>query len=290
MKHKSWLAAGLLLLLLAGCGTPEPGASSPSPGIPSITADTRPASGEETAVLPEPGAHTQPGRQESGEVPAAQTEAHQTAAEPVQTEPAWTKVPEPLVTEPPVTEPPAPAASDPKPAVLSMGLYNGPFPEDGSGEAVESVAVLLVENRSETQLQYAELHYIIDGREALFRVSELPAGERCMAVELNRLVAMPVSEWKAAPEADLAVWLPAEIPDSLALEALGDGKLRVTNRGSKRSRFELIYKQRGEDGILLGGIAYHVGIPALDPGETQLVDAPHFNEQSVVVRITAKEP
>lgn len=290
MKHKSWLAAGLLLLLLAGCGTPEAGALSPSPPIPTITADTRPASGEETAVLPEPGAHTQPGQQESGEAPAPQTEAHQTEAEPVSTEPAWTKVPEPLVTEPLVTESPAPTASEPKPEVLSMGLYSGPFPEDGSGEAVESVAVLLVENKSETQLQYAELHYSIDGREALFRVSELPAGERCMAVEVDRLVAMPVSEWKAAPEADLAVWLAAELQDSLALEAAGNGKLRVTNRGSQRARFDLIYKQRGEDGIFVGGIAYHVAIPALDPGETQLVDAPHFNEQSVVVRITAKEP
>lgn len=40
--------------------------------------------------------------------------------------------------------------------------------------------MLLVENASDRRLQFAELSYRIDQREALFQISELPAGAKAI--------------------------------------------------------------------------------------------------------------
>ena len=286
MKYKPWLAAALLLLLLSGCGKPEEAPSSAAPTLPSVTGQTAPSSGAET-LRPEPDssepAHTDGTAAVPPETqPGAPTEPVPPATEALPTQPAGT---EPAPTEPRTTEPDAQRL-----AVRSMGLYAGPFPEDGSGEPVDSVAVLLVENPGEVQLQYAELHYLIDGREAVFHISELPPHARVMAVEINRLIAMPVSVWEARTEEDLFVWLAAEPAEGLDVRCEADGAVTVSNRGREAASFDLIYKQRGEDGVFVGGIAYHLRTPALAPGETQTLDAPHFTGQSIVVRVTAKEP
>lgn len=171
-----------------------------------------------------------------------------------------------------------------------MGLYAGPFPEDGTDEDVDSVAVILVENRSDVQLQYAELHYRIDDREAVFRVSELPPGAVVMTMEIHRLIALPTSVWISEPESDLAVYLASEPEDRLAVRSDSDGTVTVTNQGTEQATFDLFYKQKNDEGIFVGGIAYHVRIPDLGPGETRTLDAGHYTAKSEIVRITVNEP
>ena len=280
MSRRRWLAAALLVLLLSGCtkpGTPAPTGGSNELPTPTQTSSEilPPGSGE---ALTDPTAPAEPGESD----PTAPTQPEPGETEPTGTEPT---APEPSATAPAPTEP-----LEARPKVLSLGLYEGPFPEDGSGEAVDSVAVILVENDAETQLQFAELHYRIDGRDALFRVSELPPGEKALVAEYDRLVAMPVSVWEAAPEEDLAVYQAAEAPAGLEIRREEAGKLSVKNLGGEAAAFDLIYKQRGEDGSFLGGIAYHIAVPVLEAGERMELAAPHFTEASEVVRVTAKAP
>lgn len=285
MRRRRWLAAALLVLLLSGCA--EPGTTAPTVGsneLPTPTQTNSKAPAADSAEeLTDPAVPAD--TQESQGIPTAPARPEPTETEPGGTDPART---EPTASQPAATAPAEP--DEARPRVLSLGLYEGPFPEDGSGEAVDSAAVILVENDSETQLQFAELHYTIDGREALFRVSELPPGEQALVVEHNRLVAMPVSVWEAAPEEDLIVYLAAEAPDSLEIRCEQAGRLTVKNLGGEAASFDLIYKQRGEDGIFLGGIAYHAAVPLLQAGQTAELEAPHFTEASVVVRVTAKAP
>lgn len=277
MSCRRWMAGVLLILLLSGCA--EPGMNASTAGSNELPtpnpARTEALPAESTRNVTDPAVSAE--LQQPGNDPTA-------PAQPETTVPAPT-IPEPAVTEPAVTEP-----AEERPKVLSLGLYEGPYPEDGSGETVDSVAVILVENSSEVQLQFAELHYTIDGREALFRLSELPPGEKALVVEHDRLVATPVSVWEAAPEEDLFVYLAAEIPEELEIRCEQAGKLRVKNLGGEAAGFDLIYKQRGEDGVFLGGIAYHVAVPLLRAGETAELEAPHVTEASVVVRVTAKAP
>ena len=280
MKRRRWLAAALLVLLLSGCADPgSPPVGSNELSAPTLTqAEAPPSAPAEDPAGPESTAGAQAPEGE----PAASGQTEPAPAEPTGGEASGT---EPTPAKPTETEP-APVEARPK--VLSMGLYRGPYPEDGSGEPVDSVAVILVENDSDTQLQFAELHYRIDDREALFRVSELPPGEKALVVEQARLVAMPVSVWAAEPEKDLIVYLAAAPAEGLELRCEKSGELSLKNTGGEAAAFDLIYKQRGEDGIFTGGIAYHVAVPALQPGETQTLEAPHFTERSEVVRIIKK--
>lgn len=284
MKRRRWLAAGLLVLLLSGCTDPEaPSLPDHADTLPAPTltqAEALPSAPAENPAGPESTA----GAQAPDGEPAASGQTEPAPAESAGGEASGT---EPTPAKPTETEP-APAEARPK--VLSMGLYRGPYPEDGSGEPVDSVAVILVENDSDTQLQFAELHYRIDSREALFRVSELPPGEKALVVEQARLVAMPVSVWAAEPEKDLIVYLAAAPAEGLELRCEKNGELSLKNTGGRAAAFDLIYKQRGEDGVFLGGIAYHTAVPVLEAGETAVLEAPHFTETSELVRVTAKTP
>ncbi len=282
MRRRRWAAAVLLLLLLSGCTEPE--ASTSTGGNQELPMPTQARS--ETPV-PET---SEALSEATGTADFTEPRTDSTASsqpEPPETASGGSQ---PVPTEPITSEPAPTEAAEARPRVLSLGLYTGPYPEDGSGEPVDSVAVILVENDSDTQLQFAELHYRIDERDALFRVSELPPGERALVVEHSQLVATPVSVWKAVPEEDLLVYLAAEALDGLEVRYEKAGWLRVMNKGSKAASFDLIYKQRGEDGVYTGGIAYHVAVPILKPGESADLEAPHYTEASVVVRITAKVP
>lgn len=287
MSRRRWTAALLLFILLSGCTEPGAPASSDSSYELPIPTQTRseapvPESGE---ALTEPTATTDAPESRSDPTTPARPEPIRT--EPGESAPDRT---EPFTPEPAVTESTSEEPMEARPRVLSMGLYDGPYPEDGSGEPVESIAVILVENDSDTQLQFAELHYRIDERDALFRVSELPPGEKTLAVEYHRLVATPASVWKAAPEADLLVYLAAEPPEGLEFRCEQAGRLSIKNVSGKAAGFDLIYKQRGKDGIFTGGIAYHVAVPVLQAGERAVLEAPHFTEDAVIVRVTAKTP
>ena len=282
MRHRRWLAAAAALLLLAGCGVPEesPGDSG-EVSVPSISSPETLAPGPaSTEALP-------PGSSEAG---TEQTDAAPPETEPPVTEAAPdTSTPEGETEPAEQTEAPIPTPTE-GPKVLSMGLYTGPFPEDGSDEAVDSVAVLLVENASDTQLQFAEIQYLIDDREAIFRVSELPPGEKAMAVEIHRLVATPVSVWEAKPGRDIVVYL-ASIPEErLEIRCERDGVLTVVNHGTETGDAELYYKRRNEDGSFLGGIAYHIRVRALAPGESRDVNAAHFSADAVLVRAELRQP
>lgn len=306
MRLRRWTAAVLLLLVLAGCAAPKEKADgSDQPALPVLSGadESLPDLPETGPAEPTPGssfpASTQNdlvGPETEAAAPTTEPTEESQPAEPTEpAEPAETDRPVPSEAEnqplaPPETEPASagPAVPEPdRPTVLSLGLYDGPFPEDGTGEAVDSVAVILVENPSDTQLQFAELHYQIDGREALFRVSELPPGARALVVEQNRLIATPASVWEAETAEDTAVYLASAPEERLTLRCDADGAVTVINQGTERAAFDLIYKQKNDEGIFVGGIAYHLRIEALAPGETRTLEAPHYSAaDSVPVRVT----
>lgn len=292
MKRKLMAAALTLGLLLSACTAPASEAAGQSP-LPSLEPT-------ESVSLPGDAALTEPGLPQAGEGESLPTGTEATLpAEPAETEPGS---PEPVYTEPviqilpsDVQPPEMEPVQEPLPApvegleILSVGVYDGPFPEDGSDRSVESVAALLVQNTGERCLQYAELYYRIDDREAVFRLSELPAGAKAMVLEANALTAAPFSSFQGQPERNLSVFHDLEEHPELRFSTTG-GELTVTNNGSEAcGAVDVCYKLRYDPETLLGGIAYHVRVTDLAPGQSKTVPAAHYYEEACeIVSVTVK--
>lgn len=70
--------------------------------------------------------------------------------------------------------------------ILAVGGYSGAYCEDGSDEAVENVWALVVENASDTLVEYAQFSLESDGQTVDFEVSGLPGGCRCFVLAQDR--------------------------------------------------------------------------------------------------------
>ena len=272
---------------------PPPTAPDPTVSAPSIHFEIQPAPNAprpgETSPT-EPDVTLTPGAPDATAEPPAPTE-------PPATEPAPTR---PAPTEPPVTSPttgtPDPERPDNGEApttedlqILYVGPYSGPFYEDGSDEEVSSVASLLLENISDRHLEYAELVLYVGGKEAVFQISDLPAGERVLALEINRLQIRPEQDATLAKDKTVLRFVPQEEPPALDFRSEG-GNLIVTNVGTSAFRsVEIRYKLRRDKETLLGGLSYRVRVGTLGPGESRTVAAGHYDPDNctiVFVKVT----
>ena len=271
---------------------PSPTAPDPTVSAPSIHFEIQPGPNAprpgETSPT-EPDVTLTPGAPGATAEPPAPTEPP--ATEPAPTRPAPT---EPAPTEPPVTSPttgtPDPERPDNGEApttedlqILYVGPYSGPFYEDGSDEEVSSVASLLLENISDRHLEYAELVLYVGGKEAVFQISDLPAGERVLALEINRLQIRPEQDATLAKDKTVLRFVPQEEPPALDFRSDG-GNLIVTNVGTSAFRsVEIRYKLRRDKETLLGGLSYRVRVGTLGPGESRTVAAGHYDPDNCTI-------
>ncbi|MBQ7346284.1 MAG: hypothetical protein IJW45_09545 [Oscillospiraceae bacterium] len=183
-----------------------------------------------------------------------------------------------------VTVPYRSGTEDGKLTFLEFTRYTGGFLEDGSGDPVEDVAAILVQNTTSEYLQYAQLRFQIGGAEATFLVTGLPPGARCWVLERDRLTV----------EADLVyryiegstAFVPVGEDTGMDVE-LKDGSLVVRNLSeTDASEVYVYYRTVHEDGNYFGGITYRCSAGALAAGEQAEVTAGHCDpEVTRVVRI-----
>lgn len=162
--------------------------------------------------------------------------------------------------------------------VADIGSYSGRNPENGSDEAVEGVAALLVLNRSEQTCQYCTLEYEIDGQTALFRISELPPGKAVWVLEAT---AMPMAaDASCVYISDTSVFRDAQDVSLSDITAVGgNGSLTVTNHGTvDYTNLAVYYKLTYGENTYLGGIAYRITVGELKSGESRTLTAGHFYE------------
>lgn len=178
------------------------------------------------------------------------------------------------------TQPTVLDVADGRLMVLQSGAYNGLCPENGSDERVENAAALLVANVSEQACQFCTLNYQIDGEDAVFQISELPAGKAVWVLESGGkttsadAVFTYVSDISVFREQD-SQWLPDVTAEG------GDGKLTVSNQSDRDyALITVYYKLTYGENTYLGGIAYRVTVDGLKSGESKTLTAGHFYEGS----------
>jgi hypothetical protein len=187
-----------------------------------------------------------------------------------------------------VTESTAPLtaeAADGKLDLSNYGRYSGQYVEDGSDDAVENVAVILVTNNSQEYLEYALITYDIDGTAASFAVSGLPAGRAAWVLESNRLTVSDDAVFTY--QEDVSSFQEPE--ETGVTAAAGNGYITVQNSTNKAlSEISVFYKRVYEDGNFLGGIAYRASIGALEPGQCVDATAGHSTSDGCeIVKISA---
>lgn len=167
-----------------------------------------------------------------------------------------------------------------------IGLFNGTFVEDGTDEPVQNVAALLVTNGSEQYLDLAKLTYEIDGQEAIFMVTGLPAGGTAWVLENSRLTASSESEFRHKNTITSFRDSAVNTLEGVDLEFNGT-MLKATNTTDKTFQaLTVYYKVLHDDGNYLGGIAYMVNFGDLEPGQSVEKIAGHFRpDKTHIVRI-----
>lgn len=193
----------------------------------------------------------------------------------------------------PVTKPDEQGSEQPLPSVTvppeqqliceDQGLFSGAFVENGSDEPVQNVAALLITNGSEQYLDLAKLTYELDGQEAVFMVTGLPAGGSAWVLEHSGMTASAQTEFRhkntVTSFRDDAV---------TALEgvelAFNGTMLKATNTTDQTIKaLTIYYKGLYSDGNYMGGITYMISFGDLAPGQSSEKIAGHFQPDKVQI-------
>lgn len=167
-----------------------------------------------------------------------------------------------------------------------FGIFSGQYVEDGRDEPVQSVAAILVTNRTDRFLDLATLVFDIDGRTATFVVTGLPAGRSAWVLEATRMTAADSSVFSYRNCVSSFRDDVTASADQITISADGN-MLTATNNTSKTLEGVFVYyRTLHTDGNFLGGITYRVDFGTLEPGASAETIAGHYKEGTTeIVRI-----
>ncbi|MCD8383121.1 MAG: hypothetical protein LUC30_09500 [Clostridiales bacterium] len=168
--------------------------------------------------------------------------------------------------------------------LLAVYDYSGYYIEDGTETAIDSVAVLEIENTSSQAIEYAVISLTADGETLTFEVSLLPAGGTALVMEADKKSCSETatftyegSEIAALDSFDLC-------EGQVSVSTDESGAVTVANiSGEDISELRLFYKNQLDTGEYVGGIAYTVKLEDLAAGESQTVYPSHFDPEYGVV-------
>lgn len=204
---------------------------------------------------------------------------------------------EPAPTEPPSTAPTVAHSQIDKDSQIDLGSnlvitgtgsYAGMFMENGSNEIVSGVQMISLKNNSGAMLQYAVITLEYADGNAVFEVSNIPAGSR--AVVLEKSAAAYREEKPTNVKVENVVFLKEveHYEEQLKIQGL-DGAMNVTNISGEdiTSDIYIYYKYTAGD-VFYGGITFRAKIEGgLKKDEVRQLSSDHYDAaSSKVVMIT----
>ncbi|MCC8128773.1 MAG: MSCRAMM family adhesin SdrC [Clostridiales bacterium] len=175
-------------------------------------------------------------------------------------------------------------ASEDELKLLAVYSYSGYYIEDGTEDAIDSVAALEVKNTSSQAIEYAVITLTADGETLTFEVSLLPAGGTALVMEADKKSCSETATftYEGSEIAALDAFDLCESQVSITTDE--NGAVTVTNvSGADISELRVFYKNQLDTGEYVGGIAYTVKMEDLAAGESQTVYPSHFDPEYGVV-------
>ena len=167
--------------------------------------------------------------------------------------------------------------------ITAAGNYTGIYMEDGSDDPVTGILKIHLTNISEEAIQYARITMNVDGEEALFTVTALPAGATAVLLEQNRMEYREDVDYMTltAKCENLALFDKALSlhEDKLQIQTL-DGALNITNVSGSDINGTIILCYKGwQNDMYYGGIAYRIKLEGgMKAGELRQIMAEHYME------------
>lgn len=191
-------------------------------------------------------------------------------------------------------------AAQTEPAALDLGdglvivrsdAFSGVYMEDGSDEIVRDLLMVVLENRSTEALQYARIVLDYTDGEAVFEVTNLPAGEQVVLLEKNR---MPwPGEVPLGGHVEMQAFVEAfELHEDIFRITTADGVINVKNitREDITGDIFVYYKNVG-GGLYYGGITYRARIQGgLKAGEIAQVMTGHYDADASEILMVSYVP
>lgn len=167
-------------------------------------------------------------------------------------------------------------------SIRRLNAYSGPFVEDQSDDEVSNVLALQFRNDSEQDLQYAEYVFDVDGRELVFKLSNLPAGASCVVLEASRHPYRADEVLKLTSRLVTNVDTLSSAADQILIVDNGDNSITVMNLTDQpitvaRVFFKTYYPDQD---TFIGGITYMVelkNIPA--NGSSEPISPTHYDSK-----------
>lgn len=165
--------------------------------------------------------------------------------------------------------------------ITAIGSYTGAFVEDGSDRAVENVLAVMVTNRGQADVQYAEFVLNVAGGSAQFKLTTLTAGATVLVLESN------AAAFQTADDGTVVLTTCAFFekerslyPEQFQLETT-DGIINLTNVGEAVSGDVFVYYKAAVNGVFLGGITYRARVVGgLDAGEIRQMMSEHYSKEN----------
>lgn len=182
------------------------------------------------------------------------------------------------------------------PVILDDGLliervdsYSGMYVEDGSGEIVSDIMMIILRNGSEEDLQLARIELTVVEEVYSFECTNLPAGEAVVLLEKDRKTAVEARPDQAQITMRAFFDSPMERSSGLLQIEGRKGMLTVTNVSQQDIDEDIyVYYKFYEAGYFYGGITFRVAVRGgLNAGESEQLIAGHYNPDSCrIVQVT----
>lgn len=166
--------------------------------------------------------------------------------------------------------------------ILAVGSYSGSFFEDGSDEAVEDIAAIVIRNTGAQTAEYGE----VDAGTFHFVFTGLPVNAVMLVLENDRGAYSEMSDAQVAARVNAADV--SEDYDEAFEVYLGDGVINIRNISGKRfSEDVFVYYKNIQDGVLLGGITYRARFGGVADGAiAQSIQSHATAEHTIVIYMT----
>lgn len=174
--------------------------------------------------------------------------------------------------------------------ITDAGRYTGMYMEDGSGDIVSGVMMVVVRNSGEQDVQLANITALCGDMEYRFSLTNLAAGEQVVLLDLDRKESGGEILSSAVLTESVLFSEPMDrMADAIEISGL-DGMLNVKNVSDADMEGDIFiyYKYAAED-IFYGGITFRVRIEGgLKAGELRQIPAGHYSPAGcVIVQVTA---
>ena len=170
--------------------------------------------------------------------------------------------------------------------ITNIGNYTGTYMEDGSDEILSGILMMVVTNKGEEAIQYAEIKLSAGEGEGFFKLSTLPAGKSVVLLEQNRMNYDKSIDYSNAVAENMAFFTePMSLKEDQLKLGILDGAINVKNISDQDITGDIViyYKNSASD-LYYGGITYRIRIEGgLAAGEIRQAMGNHLSESGSAV-------